>query len=947
MSALQTADRSPTAAHEHDIAALRRSTAIRLGLAVLYAGVFTAVVAVALWGPLKIKTDVIGYPVFANFNPYNYSRTYYLVVGLFPALTLLIFLALTRAGPRFGLAKPPSRGRLRPVIPAAQAPSEPRERALPGAGAKHHLISAGRVAFVGAVLGLEVGIVSEHLWLSIALVLVGYLGAVALVSVGLARARLEEATFTERVATVNALGAALCVVGLVLVSARTQLRILSPGAVRHYVWFPWWLGLPLAALLFGCILAALRRGRLGAAAIERRTVLLIAGPIALFLLYAYLQGDIGQLNLFEEGQLLAETRLVGAGWVPWRDVVLTHGLLVDVFQTAGGFAVFDNSYWGALAGGALLFQPLYILTTYFLFAYLVGRNWPLVVAGGLIFLGTWLGPADPRFLLLPVVLLALVALLKRATRLRAGALGFLTVTAAILTPEAAAVVPAVTLVLAAYEWYWRPADSSFAQAFRRTLGYAAGGLATVAAFVIYAASQGALGDAIYVTVNLITGHTLDGALPPTANLGPSAAFYFIALAPPVALLTAFAYVVTRLRLRRPFLTADWPMAAVAIYVLFSYSEFLARMDAGHAYLVFMPATPLLLYIVYRIVTELERSVFRRWAGLRRTWIPSHPIGLVLLVCTVAFFWGPIHSRIQRAPAAYHPTVARVAAYARVGYAAQFDSTGFVDLRRIITAYLGPHDRLLDLTDEPALFYYLINRDPSSRWYVPNGIVATAELQRDMLRELRRHPPKLVVLDDSNLKMVGAAVFDRVPATVRLYLVTRWILSRYRPLVVSHGRTIYERLDMPPLSSLDLHLRRRPFTTGVPFGGNECSWGYTPTFLAPPAEPPADPQAVAVRVENRPGGLLGLDVPPGSSWSDYRWVEIDAPASGFGQGTFAISDRSNFGGLGHVISFETLRSSPGRYIIPVSSCLQWGGYGSHRLYLASAPLQSVAGVRLIR
>ena len=44
-----------------------------------------------------------------------------------------------------------------------------------------------------------------------------------------------------------------------------------------------------------------------------------------------------------------------------------------------------------------------------------------------------------------------------------------------------------------------------------------------------------------------------------------------------------------------------------------------------------------------------------------------------------------------------------------------------DLRQIIDAYLGPHGRLLDITDEPALFYYFLGRDPSSRWYAPNGI----------------------------------------------------------------------------------------------------------------------------------------------------------------------------------------------------------------------------------
>ena len=85
--------------------------------------------------------------------------------------------------------------------------------------------------------------------------------------------------------------------------------------------------------------------------------------------------------------------------------------------------------------------------------------------------------------------------------------------------------------------------------------------------MIYMASRGALGDVVYVTVNLVAGHTLDGAVPPSgASAGVSQAkFDFIALAPVAALLVSFAYAAVRLRLRRPFLLADWPMAAAALF----------------------------------------------------------------------------------------------------------------------------------------------------------------------------------------------------------------------------------------------------------------------------------------------------------------------------------------------------------------------------------------------
>ena len=88
---------------------------------------------------------------------------------------------------------------------------------------------------------------------------------------------------------------------------------------------------------------------------------------------------------------------------------------------------------------------------------------------------------------------------------------------------------------------------------------------------------------------------------------------------------------------------------------------------------------------------------------------------------------------------------------------------------------------MDITDEPGLFYYFLGREPSSRWYAPNGIVDTAELQRNLLAELRRAPPKLIIFDDTDTKMYGLPNMDGVPEAVRLYLISRWILAALPPV----------------------------------------------------------------------------------------------------------------------------------------------------------------------
>jgi hypothetical protein len=286
-------ERGAHAARQPSPSALRRSAAIRVAIAVLVAGGVTAAVIASLSGPLNVKADVIGYPIFANFNPYIYSRAYYLIVGLFPILALLTFFGLTRVGHRVGLATPPSRGRVRPVATpgAADASLDPEPSIW------STIAAAARLVIVGAVLGLEVGVAWNHLGLSVVLGVVGYALVVGVGSVVLSRLTPEPSTWKARLAAVNSLGASLTLAGLVLVSAHTEVRILAGNSVHRYPWFPAWLGVPLTVALFGLIFVSLRRAR--PAVIERRAVLLIAAPVALFLLLAHLPGDLGQISLFE------------------------------------------------------------------------------------------------------------------------------------------------------------------------------------------------------------------------------------------------------------------------------------------------------------------------------------------------------------------------------------------------------------------------------------------------------------------------------------------------------------------------------------------------------------------------------------------------------------------------------------------------------------------------
>lgn len=1040
---------------------------IRVVVSILVAGAVTAAAIALLWSPLDVKTSLIGYPVFADFNGYNYFTGYYLAVGFFPVAALLLFLLLTRVGPRFGLPAPPQRGPLRP--PAGSAPEKPPglqgDPPLAGQGAaKQRAVTAARIGFVGGVLGLEAGIATDETWLTLVTAIAIYATAVCGCAAAIERWTNRDSSWEEWLPIVNAIAAPLTVLGLWLVSSNTEVRVLSDGSVNHYPWFPIWLAIPAAAGLTAAIAALLRRGNARAVEIERGALLLVAAPVSLFLLLAVLPGDAGTFETFEAGQRLVAGTLVSDGWFPWRDVFVAHGMLADVIHPLVSFAVFENSYWGGVAGNGFLLGPLYLISGYFLLAYLFGRNWLFLLFCALVLIDGTVAPPDFRFILVPVVLLLLARVLNWTSPRWAIALGLLVVGQVLLTPEAAPMGAAVAVVLILYEWYWRKPGSSLAATFPRTIWFAATAAASVLVVAVYLASVGALDDLLYIMSHILRGHTLDGAIPPGGSLSDFH-FYFLAIAPLAALLISFGYAVAQLRLRRPFRNEEWVLAVVAIFVFFYYSKFLARMD-DHVYQPFVQALPLMLYILFRVVTSIEAAIRKRWAeGTALAWV-AHPVSLVL-VLAIGLTSAGWRDRVNDASARYSAPVPEQPAFQKVGYVSGFDAVAYRDLRRVVDTYLDPGDRLFDLTAEPGLFFYLMDREPSTRYILTNSITDTAELQGDVIDRLRESRPKLIVFDNVSPTFFGLSNYDGTPSMVRQYLVSQWILDRYRPLITTHGHTFYARRDLPSPDLAKLDMTEKPIVEGVEFESHACTWGYSPSFLSGPGTPgpgatsvdakarPAPdrisvvgwagdpaakapaPQVIATlkgrivartrpRIDrpdlltyglpegfgrsgfvmrvpgvpedradqlrffgvSRSGSLtelvpdggrpskgevvvggrtvrltpnavwgqinqvvgtrgLQIELPRGADWTDYRWLEVEAGAGGFRDGSFTIYDRQLRSLPQREISFQTLDRSPRRYVVPVGSCAQWHGYKDRRLFLGFGPGQKVAAVRLIR
>ena len=80
-------------------------------------------------------------------------------------------------------------------------------------------------------------------------------------------------------------------------------------------------------------------------------------------------GTLGSLTTFELGQAVTGAITMGEGWLPWRDIVLTHGMLNDVAPTAVGWGLFGNSYWGMSAGFSFIFTPLAAVSSIWVLAH--------------------------------------------------------------------------------------------------------------------------------------------------------------------------------------------------------------------------------------------------------------------------------------------------------------------------------------------------------------------------------------------------------------------------------------------------------------------------------------------------------------------------------------------------------------------------------------------------
>ena len=836
------------------------------------------------------RTDVVGYPTFARFNVRVYFVNYFLVVVAFPVATLLLYAGIMGAAARLGRAR-----RRLPLLPAVMPVAPPAD---PDPADYSWPVALGRSAFVGAILAAGAVIAVDarpDRVVPVALLVtaayagttcavawacsrrrgavpsgradgpsidgsgpvgepdvpaVGDVGGSSAVSPAAAARATRGARSTARwlpaAAASNALAAPFAVLALLAASEASTVTVLTTGRVEHFRWLP--VPVAVGAVVVGVAVVAHRLWRTPRErwpAVERWAVLLGPGPVAVWLLTSGLNMNVGGMDVFHEGEVLAATQRVADGAFPWRDVLFIHGLIGDVVPGLIARGVFGDTRWAVLASGGALLNPLFWVGNYFLCVWLFRRNWVLLLTSqALVVLG-----ALPFFLFRMVLqaylLLLLAALLQKATWLRAAGVAVVAVAQFVLAPEASYFSLAACAVVVVYDVVHRRPGQRLVVAFARTLRVAAAGAAASAVFLAVLVGNDALDPFLDYYRTFVSGHELSGGLP-IARPDTGWFFDFWMVAPVALVLATWWYVAARVRSGRWLTTQDWVVLAAVAGVVPYYSKFLSRAESGHLGQVAATAMVPLLYVGYRLVDEAELP-FRR----RRAW--ALPVSASALVAAVAFSPGSAGALLEGLPGRWHDVADHESSLQRVGYedasgiegpggaAGMVDPRVVHDLDAVLDAYVGDGGSVFDFTNSPGLFGFLLDQHQATRYFHVSMAVPEA-VQRDLVAELERDRPEIVVFDSIRYGMPG---WDGVPNPVRHYLVSEYLLDNYEPLVGLHGFTLLRRAEVPEVPLPLAELSEAPVTDDLYLGPRACDWGYSPGFLR--LEPADDARRVDVAV----------------------------------------------------------------------------------------------------
>ncbi len=924
-----------------------------LGWSCLGGALWTLLVASLLPSRLCADAEVIGYPVFQNYNGPLLIQRYWMLVGGFPLFSAILFEILRRR-PQFQALV---------ALDIFEEPSPPNiSMRKPSAWRRLPLI-----ALVSFVLGWAGSAAMPFFWPSyfMAKVLLLALAYIALLFLGIAICRRLQPSTNHQTALsfANGIGAACSIAMLYAVSRSTQVTATNDVAVpKSWHWFPEWLLLLGLVIILSLFVSNFRRARTAAASLQAEGTMVygVAIPVLIFLLHSQLPNSLRDVDLFHVGETVASANLLLAGYFPFRDLLFIHGLLEDPLRSLLGFCIFEKTLWGAAAGIDVLIVPLFWVSMYYLYWALFAQRRLLPLWAGVVL--PLLVPSAPincpsRYLLFPWQTLAFLKLLQRPTLYRASIFSGLLFLQTALVPELTYAVPAFLCTLVLFEAR-RPLTASakwrrFVHTFAVLLVLF---LLTVALGAFLIRHQALRSFVAYYQI-FGSKHVLKGSLP------IAQAEWYVQLQAALLLvvfISCIGWFFVALRLRKTLFATDYVALALLLLSIVYFQKYLWRADSAHMYMSMQVALPLVIYAAVLMLRWLDsnRTKFRGILGffcLNLEFLRKSQNVLLLFIGFSTFLIAApsFVSSIYSLPIRISRNLERAENQLRIGYADDFEQAKLNKLVSRLTPLFQKGNKsnarafVFDFSNQPGLFHFVLELDPSTPFFHISMAISRPS-QRLAIKALQAQRPQYVVYYGPTEMWH----WDGIPNSVRHRDVSEYLLQNYEPLAPAtlEDLLILRRKEFSPMLNQRIPNQSTTDSKLAYMRVFPCDWGYVPHFDAPGLEDQefrnlsAQPlnwtthhSAHAVTTE-----ITGLS----KNMHDAAYLQIqfdDLHADRFGLSDHA--DSLNTSGAAP-IAFSSLNGGQRSYFIQVAACPQWYAFSASKLLLRSTVDHRIAHISLL-
>jgi len=755
------------------------------------AGVFIALMLGAVtfsqslkyWsGGFKGNTDIIGYPIFANFNNYAFLNAYFL--SLLVGLVLMAVIVYTCNGyewrklPFFSVFN-----LLTSIIITAAI-----------------IMKSGR-SFVPTVVFV-------------------YLCQYFLNSLILFRSSSSSVKrFREsREALIFALILIIVPIALYVISGLTG-WIEASGLLTHLIWFPKEI-LILAELAIVCFIFRLWQQNVSLNFAKHQVISYVLIPALIFLLTAGIQGTLNLGDDFHSGEKLAPLSLGLKGALPWRDFLFVHGIWEDFLKLFLGAKLWEPSLRAGWEAHGLLFSPLYWISLYLLYLKVFKDSYLKALLG--LVISYALVPDPFRFPLYPFVLIFLHQAFVSTRKIWFSLFCLSAVVQIFISPEFGLMALGLGCAIIANDIFQYRSE---VKKFQRTLVCAITSLVAVT-LTLLAFHYYDLLDGFLITIVHFSRKHLDAGGIPIQDIG----HIVWVVAFPIFFIACVAYMMlSRIRLQQSFTPLHYLLFGLANCVAIYFIKYIGRAD-GHIFHTIAVAVPgIAILIVHFIGIGISQTPRKFPLFFRR-------IVYVFILLALMRFGIPgfaptnwiagVQSNLVNLKSRFNVPSAAVGGDVWFpGFAVSAATLSKAKkLQEFFANRLQPDDTVFDFSDSPTLFYSVLQLKPASR-FVHVSMAIRIESQKLLIDDLKRNQPKYIIYQSAG----GLNGWDGIPNEVRHYLVAAYINNHYVFDQKLEGALIFVKADIALHDSSGNSPNK---SLAIPPELAECRLGYVPNFFIP-------------------------------------------------------------------------------------------------------------------